>query len=135
MHRTYDIVMGLAGLIVALALVGGGLVYMLKRSEAPGKLLFKLLFTIPFVGGCLWLAPKMFVLGPFLIVFMAVVLSFLWTPHIGEWIASPLTGLFDGGHEPPERKPLYSIAMTKRNRGKPREAVAEIRRQLERVPE
>ena len=80
MHQTYDIVVGLAGLIVALALVGGGLVYMLKKSEAPGKLLLKLLFTVPFVCGCLWLAPKMFIWGPFLIVFMAVVLSYLWTP-------------------------------------------------------
>jgi hypothetical protein len=134
MHRTYDIAVGVAGLIVAVALVGGGLVYMLKRSEAPGKLLLKLLLTVPFVCVCLWLAPKMFILGPFLIVLMAVILSFFWTPQIGEWIASPLTGLFDGGHEPPERKPMYSIAMTKRNRGKPHEAVAEIRRQLESFP-
>jgi len=134
MHRTNDIVVGLAGLIVALALVGGGLVYALKRSPAPGKLLLKLLFTVPFVWGCLCLATRMSAWGPFVIVFMAVVLSYLWTPSIGEWIASPLTGLFDGGHEPPERKPLYSIAMTKRNRGKPREAVAEIRRQLESFP-
>jgi len=126
--------MEVAGLIVAVALVGGGLFYMLKKSEDPGKLLLKMLFTVPFVCGCLWLAPKMFIWGPFLIVFMAVVLSFLWTPHIGEWIASPLTGLFDGGNEPPERKPFYSIAMTKRNRGKPREAIAEIRRQLASFP-
>ena len=134
MHRTSDIVVGLAGLIVAVALVGGGLVYMLKRSEAPGKLLLKLLITVPFVCGCLWLATKMSFGGPFMIVFMAVVLSYFWTPSIGEWIASPLAGLFDGGHEPPERKPLYSMAMTKRNRGKPREAVADIRRQLELFP-
>jgi hypothetical protein len=58
----------------------------------------------------------------------------MWTPHVGEWLASPLTNLFDGGHEPPERKPFYSIAMTRRNRGKPHEAVAEIRRQLEQFP-
>ena len=134
MHRTYDIVMGLAGLIVAVGLVGTGVVYMLKRSEAPAKLLLKLLFTVPFVCGCLWLAAKMSAFGPFVIVFMAVVLSFMWTPSIGGWIASPLTDLLDGGHEPPERKPLYSIAMAKRNRGQPREAVAEIRRQLELFP-
>ena len=134
MHRTFDIIIGLAGLIIAVAVVGGGVVYMLKKSEAPGKMLLKLLFTVPFVAGCLWLAPKMFIGGPFLIVFMAIVLSYLWTPHIGNWISSPLTGLFDGGNEPPERKPLYSIAMTKRNRGRPREAVADIRHQLELFP-
>ena len=75
-------------------------------------MLFKMLFTVPFVLGCLWLAPKMFVWGPFLIVFMGVVLSFMWTPHIAELVSSPLTGLFDGGHEPPDPKPFYSIAMT-----------------------
>jgi hypothetical protein len=134
MHRTFDIVLGLVGLIVALALVGAGIFYMLKKSEAPLTLFLKLLFTVPFVGLCLWLAPKMFIWGPFLIVFMAVVLSYLWTPHIGAWISSPLTGLFDGGSEPPERKPFYSIAMTRRNRGKPHEAVTEIRRQLASFP-
>ena len=134
MHRTYDIIVGLAGLVVALALVGAGLYYMLKRSENPSKLILKLLFTVPFVMGCLWLAPRMFIWGPFLIVFMAVVLSYMWTPGIGEWIASPLTGMFDGGHEPPDRKPFYSIAMARRNRGKPHEAVAEIRRQLDSFP-
>jgi len=122
------------GLIVAVALVGVGIIYMLKKSENPLKMLLKLLFTVPFVAGCLWLAPKMFIWGPFLIVFMAVVLSFMWTPHIGELIASPISSLFDGGHEPPEPKPFYSIALTKRNRGKPREAVEEIRHQLENFP-
>lgn len=134
MHRTFDFIVGLAGLLIAVAVVGTGVVYMLRKSVDPGKLLGKLLFTVPFVGGCLWLAALLSVAGPFVIVLMAVVLSFMWTPHIGEWLSSPLTGLFDGGNEPPDRKPLYSIAMTKRNRGKPREAVEEIRRQLEQFP-
>jgi len=134
MHRTLDILTGILGLIVAAALVVAGVVYMVKRSVEPSKILFKLLFTVPFVGGCLWLAPHMFIWGPFLIVFMAVVLSFMWTPHIGEWVASPITSLFDGGHEPPEKKPYYSVAMTRRNRGKPQEAVMEVRRQLTQFP-
>ena len=105
MHRTLDILTGILGLIVAAALVVAGVVYMVKRSVEPSKILFKLLFTVPFVGGCLWLAPHILLGGPFLIVAMAVVLSFMWTPHIGEWVASPITSLFDGGHEPPETKP------------------------------
>src|ERR1017187_3366374 len=58
----------------------------------------------------------------------------MWTPHISELLFSPLTNLFDGGHEPPERKPYYSIALTKHNRGKPHEAVVEIRKQLAMFP-
>src|ERR1039457_6262947 len=134
MHRTFDIVLGITGLLVAIGLVGLGVFYTLKKSDDPGKMFFKLSFTVPFVLGCLLLAPKLWIFGPFLIVFMAVVLSFTWTPHIAELISSPLTSLFDGGREPPERKPYYSIAMTRRNRGKPHEAVTEIRKQLAQFP-
>ncbi len=134
MHRIFEIVLGTIGALIAVALIGWGLFSMIKRSESPAKVLLKLGFTIPFVCGCLWLASRMGIWGPFLIVFMAVVMSYMWTPAISGWLVSPLTNLFDGGHEPPERKPFYSIAMTKRNRGKPSEAVAEIRRQLTSFP-
>ncbi len=105
MDRTFDIVLGTVGLIVAIGLVGAGFFFMLKKSYDPGKMLFKCAFTIPFVIFCIWFGVKLGPFGPFLIVFMAVVLSFMWTPHIGELIASPLTNLFDGGDEPPEPKP------------------------------
>ncbi len=134
MYGTFNIVVGIIGTILALALVAWGLVLALKQSAEPGKILLKLAFTIPFAVGCIWLAHMMGLAGPFLLVAMGVVLSVMWTPHIGEWLISPLTGIFDGGNEPPERKPFYSIAMTRRNRGKPQEAVAEIRRQLEQFP-
>jgi len=124
---------------VSLSLLGlGFLVWLsvrtLQRSGEPMKLVWKWAVTIPFVAFCLFLAAHIGPFGPFLIVFMAVVLSFMWTPHISEMLFSPLTNLFDGCHEPPERKPYYSIALTKHNRGKPHEAVAEIRRQLAQFP-
>ena len=134
MHRTFDFVLGISGLLIAVALVGLGIYYTLKKSEAPTKMFLKLAFTVPFVFGCIWFAHLLGPFGPFLIVFMAVVLSIMWTPHIAELISNPLTSLFDGGREPPDRKPFYSIAMTRRNRGKPHEAVTEIRRQLEQFP-
>ena len=134
MHKILNIAVEIIGTIVSLGFVGWGLYLGLKKSDDPVKILFKLVFTIPFVIGCIWSAHQLGMWGPFLIVVMAVVLSPMWTPHIGEWLISPLTNLFDGGSEPPERKPFYSIAMTKRNRGKPREAVEEIRRQLDQFP-
>jgi hypothetical protein len=134
MQRILDIVTGMAGLVLAIGLVGWGIYHTLRKSDAPGKMFLKLAFTVPFVLGCLWLAHVMGPYGPFLIVFMAVVLSLLWTPHIGELISSPITNIFDGGNEPPEKKPYYSVALTKRNRGKPHEAVIEIRRQLANFP-
>jgi tetratricopeptide (TPR) repeat protein len=134
MQRIFDIVLGTIGTLVALGLVGWGFFLMLKKSYDPLKMLFKVAFTIPFTIGCIYFAIKMGPFGPFLIVFMAVILSLMWTPHLGEWIASPLTNLFDGGREPPDKKPFYSIALTRRNRGKPHEAVAEIRKQLAQFP-
>jgi hypothetical protein len=134
MPRTFDIVLGTVGLVVAIGTVVWGVFYTLKRSDDPTKMFFKLAVTVPFVIGCIWFAHALGPFGPFLIVFMAIVMSLMWTPHIAELIFSPLTNLFDGGQEPPEKKPYYSIAMTKRNRGKPHEAVAEVRKQLEQFP-
>src|ERR1039458_5981594 len=92
---------------VSLSLLGlGFLVWLsvrtLKRSGDPMKLVFKWAVTIPFVAVCLFYGARIGPFGPFLIVFMAVVLSFMWTPHISEMLFSPLTNLFDGGSEPPE---------------------------------
>ena len=133
-NNTFDIVLGTVGLVVAIGLVGAGVFFMLKKSYEPAKMLLKIAVTIPFVVLCLGFAQKMGPFGPFLIVFMAVVLSYMWTPHLAEWISSPLTNLFDGGNERPDYKPFYSIATTKRKRGKYSEAIAEVRKQLEKFP-
>lgn len=134
MHHTFDIALGTAGLMVGVGAIVWGVLHTLKKSEDPGKMFFKLAFTVPFILFCFWFAAKLGPYGPFLMVFMAVVMSFLWTPHIASLLFSPLTNLFDGGSEPPEKKPYYSVAQTKRNRGKPHEAVMEIRRQLAAFP-
>jgi hypothetical protein len=134
MNRALDIALGSAGTVVALVLVGWGCFRLLRKSEDPAKMIFKCAVTVAVVAGGWYFVPRMGIPGLFLIVLLAVVLSSMWTPHLAEMVASPLTSLFDGGREPPEKKPYYSIAQTKRNRGKPHEAVAEIRRQLEKFP-
>jgi hypothetical protein len=134
MHRTFDILIGTAGTIIALALIAWGSIMMLKKSHEPFKIVSKLVFTLPFATLCIWYAHLLGPFGPFLIVFMAIVMSLMWTPHIAEWVSNPITSLFDGGHEPPDPKPFYSVALTKHNRGKPDEAIREIRRQLEQFP-
>ena len=134
MSHTVQIVLN-----VSLSLLGlGFLIWLsirtLRRSGDPMKLVVKWAFTLPFVAGCLFYAAHLGPLGPFLIVFMAVVLSVAWTPHISELLFSPLTNLFDGGHEEPEKKPYYSSAKSKRNRGQPLEAVMAVREQLAKFP-
>src|SRR5579859_2229253 len=124
-----------------MALSGAGLacliwftVRALKRSVDPAKILFKWGFTIPFVIFCFWLAHQLGPFGPFLIVFMGIILSVMWTPHISEWFSGPLTSLYDGGNEPPEPKPYYSIAQARRQRREFLQAVVAIREQLAKFP-
>jgi len=74
------------------------------------------------------------VYGPVLILVMGIVLSVMWTPHISEWISRPLSSLYDGGNEPPEPKPYYSIAQTKRKLNHPLEAIIAVREQLAKFP-
>ena len=106
----------------------------LRRAEDPAKILFKWGFTIPFVMFCIWMARLMGPFGPFLIVFMGIVLSIMWTPHISEWFSRPLTSMYDGGTEPPEPKPYYSIAQARRQRREFLQAVVAIREQLAKFP-
>ena len=112
----------------------GGFDLSLRNTVNPGVILVKLVFTLPFAVACIWYAHKLGWQGPFLIVLMGIVLSIIWTPNIGEWLASPLTNIFDGGNEPPERKAFYSYAIAHRNHGRTQEALDEIRRQLALFP-
>src|ERR1700685_3830819 len=84
MNRTYDFIEGIIGLVVVVGVIGWGLFCMLRRSYDPAKMLFKCAITIPFVIFCIWTAGHIGIVGPFLIVFMAIVMSIMWTPHIGE---------------------------------------------------
>lgn len=129
-----QIIIQVTGLIISVALVGYGFFAMLRKSYEPMAMLFKWCFTIPFVIFCIWGGGHMGLGGPFMIVFMAVVLTYVWAGNISELASRPLSGLFDGGDEPMEKKPLYSIATAKRKRGQYPEAIEEVRKQLKRFP-
>ena len=106
----------------------------LKRAEDPAGILFKWAITIPMVLFGLWMAGRLSIYGPILIVAMGVVLSIMWTPHISEWVSRPLASLYDGGTEPPEPRPYYSIAQARRQRREFLQAVVAIREQLAKFP-
>jgi tetratricopeptide (TPR) repeat protein len=134
MSQTIKMMVEIALSVVGLACLAWLTVRALKRAEDPVKILFKWGFTIPFVLFCIWLARLMGPFGPFLIVFMGIVLSIMWTPHISEWFSRPLTSMYDGGTEPPEPKPYYSIAQARRQRREFLQAVVAIREQLAKFP-
>jgi tetratricopeptide (TPR) repeat protein len=149
MHGLFHIVLGTIETLISLALVGGLVFWAIKRSNEPAKNVFKILLSLGLVIGTVcfirWQTGRLaeglsfgnvglalFITGS--IAVCGICLSVIWTPGISDWLFSPLTNALDGGHEPPERKPFYSIALTHRNRGRPQEAILEIRRQLAGFP-
>ena len=127
------------GLNAVLSLIGLVFVVWLAvragaRTGDPGKLIMKCVFTVPFVFFCILTAHALGPFGPFLIVFMAIILSVMWTPHISELISKPLTSLYDGGDQEVEPKPYYSAALFKRKSNKPLEAIVAVREQLAKFP-
>ncbi|MFO1475027.1 MAG: tetratricopeptide repeat protein [Verrucomicrobiota bacterium] len=114
----------------------------LKRSDDPPVLIVRWICTglvlalmvrkvIPFVadGGAAGAY-----LGIPLTAVCGLLLAVIWRHSITRMIAAPFGSLYDGGSREPDPQPLYSLAQAHRNRGRYTEAVAEIRRQLDRFP-
>ena len=125
-------------------IIGGGgwlFIHKLKNSDEPAKLIFKWLITMPVIAGYVFLVVPMVrnggfgaMAGFFIAVVLGNVMVIVWAPSITSLIAKPFASLYDGGDEPPEPKPYYSIAISKRKMNKPLEAVMEIRKQLAKFP-
>ncbi len=124
----------LGWLILLLALVSWGWLSFI-RSAARGALVFKwgcsavLLFII-----VLLISKHQTYLTPLFLVPPAVLLGVMWAPSLGKLIIKPLTDALDGGSEEVEAKPFYFIAEARRRKGLYQEAVAEVRKQLEKFP-
>ena len=131
---TGDIVRG----SILLALFAAGVIWVMvrsiKKAEDPARMVFKWILTIPLVVLSLLSVRLLGPFGPFLIVFCAIVLSCLWTPHLGAWFIKPLTSLFDGGDVEIEPRPAYSVAQSRQKQGRYTEAMTEIRKQLDKFP-
>ena len=125
---------GLIILVVGLVFIVWFIVRSVRKAEDPARVLFKWIITLPVVGLMGISIPMLGPFGPFLIVFCAIILSILWTPHIAAAIFKPLTSLYDGGNVPPEPRPAYSVAQARQKQGRYQEAAIEIQGQLARFP-
>lgn len=130
------------GSYVVLALIFGFVAYhSMKRSEDPARTGFKWLLTIAVIAFVGWKAFALADRGG-LVAFYGVALSMIgglvlfitWRQEIGSIVAKPFVSLYDGGDEPPEPRPFYSIARARQKQRKYADAVEEIRKQLERFP-
>ena len=80
-------------------------------------------------GGLTQLYALAFVMVSLLAVFV------IWHRDIFAIFASPITALYDGGHQELVAKPFYSRALALRKRGEPENALEEIQSQLRRFPD
>ena len=113
----------------------------LKHSEDPPKLIFKWAFTAVVVGYVSLVAVPGFreggedALGALILMLICgLAMTITWRKSIIESIAGSLTNEIDGGNAPPEPRPYYSVALTKRKLNRPLEAMVEVRRQLAKFP-
>lgn len=140
-NTTYNVIRGTIILIVFLAIAGWLFFRALKRSEDPPKLIFKWLLTIPVIAFMVWTVAPIIGTGGFAAIgglFLAVAcgwtLAIIWGHSIASILAKPFVSLYDGGDAQVEPRPFYSIAEAKRKKGHYPEAIAEIRKQLDRFP-
>ena len=142
MNTTYEIIRGTLILLLLTTTTLWVIWYSLKRSEDPASLAFKWLLSV----GVLILL--VFVVGPMvaaggvialvggipLTVVCGVLMTIIWRRSIIDIVAKPLGNLFTGDNEVADPGPYYSIAQARQKQSQFVEAVAEVRRQLEKYP-
>jgi tetratricopeptide (TPR) repeat protein len=139
--HTFEIVRGIVLLVIALGAIGWFLVWCLRRSDEPARLVFKWILTVPVVWFLFWWV------GPFatssqggafigvpLAAACGIVLAAIWRHNLANLVAKPFGSLYDGGSDEPVPHPAYSVAQSRQKQGKYVEALAEIQQQLERFP-
>jgi outer membrane protein assembly factor BamD (BamD/ComL family)/cbb3-type cytochrome oxidase subunit 3 len=113
----------------------------LKQSDDPAKLIFKWVLTVGILLAAWKYVLPMYGGGGLDAIFaigmmggLAITFNIIWRHSLIEMFTKPLTNLFDGGSEPPEPKPYYSMAIAKRKTNHPLEAIVTIREQLAKFP-
>ena len=124
--------------VLFFSLLGAALLALIVRSiinsDARLRTSLKWAFTLVLSFLICVAVPWFAIFGFWVIVVCAALLSWMWTPTIGEIIARPFSGLYDGGSTPPEPKPAYSVAQARQKQGRNLEAIEEVRKQLARFP-
>jgi tetratricopeptide (TPR) repeat protein len=105
-----------------------------KRSTDRGSLVVRWIISAPLIWILLRLIHSVNLYTPIFVLIPSLILAVLWAPSIGTMLCKPLTVALDGGDEEAEARPFYFIAEAKRQKGLFEEAMAEVRRQLEKFP-
>jgi tetratricopeptide (TPR) repeat protein len=124
-------------LLFTLSIIGWLVWRALRKSDEPLRLAWKGGVTLMLVWWWLWVVAPMAAKGGFSALFallmslpIFIVLGLIWAPNLADWVAKPLSGLYDGGDEEVEARPVYSMAEAMIRQGRHAQAAAEIRKQL-----
>jgi hypothetical protein len=142
MGRTVQIIANTALLVFLAGVVLWLFWRAFRKSHEPMTLALKWIITAPIVYVIIKVVIPNFAAGGqtaifgglFVMLFCGIALAILWMGSLVDVVAKPFGALFDGGDTPPEPKPYYSIAIAKRKRNQPLEAVLAIREQLAKFP-
>jgi tetratricopeptide (TPR) repeat protein len=139
---TGEAIRGSIILALAVLAVGTLIVLTILKAEDPARMAFRWVMTALVGAFMVWkVAPTVgqggyggaFVGIPLTAV-CGLVLAIVWRHALAGLVAKPFADLYDGGSTPPEPRPAYSVAQARQKQGRPVEAVAEIRKQLDRFP-
>ncbi len=139
---TGQLIRGLIALALVVGLVGFVVVRSVRKADDPARMIFKWVLTALTLGVLFGVVGRLVGQGGYGGAFLGIpatagcglVLAAIWRHDLAALVAKPFASLYDGGDVPPEPKPAYSVAMARQKQGRYLEAVAEIRRQLDRFP-
>jgi outer membrane protein assembly factor BamD (BamD/ComL family) len=142
MSQTAGIIRGTLILLATVAVIVWMLWFLLKKSEDPAGLGFRLFITAAIAASGYIAIDKMVkewgTAGKIMAVLagaaLGLCMGIIWVPIIAGKVGDAFGSLFTGGSEPPPPQPVYSVAEMKLKQGKVQEAIYEIYRQLEMFP-
>ena len=136
-----DIIRGVITLALITSAAGYVVVRSIRKADDPARMIFKWLVTAGVIVFMIWVAmPEVAkdevtaLFGLALVLICAVVMIVTWRHDLAALVAEPFGSLYDGGSDPPDPHPAYSVALARQKQGRYLEAVAEIRKQLDRFP-
>src|SRR6267154_546261 len=142
MNKTGEIVRGILFLVMLVATIGWVVVRSVQKADDPARMIFKWVLTLGMLMIMFWKVLPIVSQGGYtgafggipLTAVCGLVLAIIWRHSIASLVAKPFSSLYDGGDQEVEPRPAYSIAQARQKQGKYVEAVAEIRKQLDRFP-
>jgi tetratricopeptide (TPR) repeat protein len=137
-NQTAELGRNIAAYLLLAVGVGFIIVRSVQKAEDPPRMIFKWVVTALMVWVMFKLVAPMVtdnpVMGLPLLGFCGIVFVIVWRRSLTMLVASPLASLYDGGTQPPDPRPAYSVAYARQKQGRYLEAIDHIRQQLQRFP-